>query len=282
MPIGECSQINIIMKKNLSSAVLLFLLVFASCDKNKEIKQFATDFAAAVQGGDKSQITKMYPGATDVDEFASDFKMDSIQIKEDNMTGGYKVSLGNGNWFVVTGKDKELFKIVSSHGLFAYPKEQMTFAQETGWIKKDMDDQEMRKAFADTTFYDFLFDKTVEQLKKSVTTEVNWEKSDIKCMVDVQSTIVAQVTNKGSHAIRGEDYKVIISCEMFGTNEVKGKDIAPKETIYLSTRFPPEGSERQIYNAALKFNISGAPKREVVSRYYEVKGGEYEEFLKTK
>ena len=262
----------------------LCVLLCCACDSNKdeEIKRFATDFAAAVQSGDKSRITKMYPGTADVDEFASDFKMDSIQINEDNMTGGHKVSLGNGIWLVVTGKDKESFKIVSSHGLFSFPKEQMSFAQETGWIKKDMDDQEMLKAFSDTTFYDFLFDKTAEQLKKNVTTEVNWEKSDIKCMVDEPSTIVAQVTNKGSHAIRGEGYKVIISCEMFGANEAKGKDIAPKQTIFLSTRFPAEGAGRQIYKAALKFNINEASRREVVSRYYEVKGGEYEEFLKTK
>lgn len=282
MPIGECSQINIIMKKNLSSAVLLFLLVFASCDKNKEIKQFATDFAAAVQSGNKSEITKMYPGAADVDEFASDFKMDSIQINEDNMTGGYKVLLGNGNWFVVTGKDKESFKIVSSHGLFAYPKEQMSFAQETGWVTTDMNDQEMRKAFADTTFYDYLYDKTVEQLKKNVVAEVNWNKSDIKVMVDVRSTIVAQVTNKGSRTIMGEDYNVSIWSDMADPELAKGKDIAPKESVFLSARLPAEGAARQTYLAAVKWKINGKSKREVVSKYYEVEGGEYNEYLKTK
>ena len=272
----------LLMKKFLSRAVLLLLLSFVSCDNNKDVEQFVSDFATAVKAGDKNAIAKMYPGAANVDEFTTDFKMDSIQINEDNMTGGHMVSLGNGIWLVVTGKEKESFRIVKSRGLFTFPKEQMAFAQETGWVNINMDDQELLKAFADSDFFDFLFDRTVEQLKKNVTTEVNWEKSDIKCMVDEPSTIVAQVTNKGSHAIRGEDYKVIMSCEMFGANEVKGKDIAPKETIYLSTRFPAEGVGRQIYNAALKFNINEASKREVVSRYYEVKGGEYEEFLKTK
>ncbi len=272
------------MKKHLFFVPMLALLVMVSCgDKTQEqVKNFAVDFVAAVQAGNKSEVTKMYPSAADVDEFSSDLKIDSIQIKEDNMTGGYQVLLGNGKSFVVTGNDKESFKIVCSHGLFSFSNEQMTFAQAIGWIKKNMDDQELLKAFSDTTVYDFLFDKTVDQLKKSVTTEVNWEKSDIKGFTDVKSTIVSQVTNNGSHTIKGEDYNVSIWSNMADPVLVKGKDIAPKETIYLSARLPAEGAARQMYYSALKFNISGMPKREVVSRYYEVKGGEYEEFLKTK
>ena len=56
------------MKKTILSIVVsLSLVLFASCDKNKEVKQFATDFAAAVKSGNKSEITKMYPGAAAAD-----------------------------------------------------------------------------------------------------------------------------------------------------------------------------------------------------------------------
>lgn len=149
-------------------------------------------------------------------------------------------------------------------------------------MASDMDDQEMLKTFADTTFYDYLFDKTMEQLKQNVVADVDWQRSDIRGFTDIKSTIVAQVTNKGGHEIMGEDYFVAMWSDMEGTRTVKGKNIAPGETIYLSTRFPAEGAARQIYNAALKLNLNGKSKREIVSKYYEVKGGEYNEYLRTK
>ena len=259
------------------------LLVLTSCGaKNGYVKDFVSEAMTALNNGDKATIAKMYPSAADVDEFASGFEIDSVRIEDDSMTGGYKVSLGNGNWFTITGNDKESLKIVDSHGLFAYPEEQMTFARDTGWMAADMNDQEMRKAFADTLFYDYLFDKTVEQLKKNVVAEVDWQRSDIQSMTDVQSTIVADVTNNGSHVMRGEDYNVTMWSDMEGPRLVKGQDVEPNATIFLSARFPVEGSARQTYEAAVKLNISGLSKREVVSRYYEIKGGEYNDYLKTK
>jgi len=263
---------------------IAILLLFTGCGaQDSHVKEFASQLLTALNNGDNAAIAKMYPGAADVNAFASGFNLDSIQIENDNMTGGYKVLLGNGNWFSVTGDDKESLKVVDSHGLFAYPEEQMTFAQETGWVTADMNDQEMRKAFADTTFYDYLYDKTMEQLKKNVVTEVNYEKSDIRGFTEVQSTIVAQVTNNGSHAISGEDYNLSIWSDLEDDPKtVKGKDVAPKETVYLSARFPAEGAARQMYYAALKWNISGQSKREVVTKYYEIHGGEYGDYIKTK
>lgn len=269
------------MKKLFFYAAIL--LLFTGCGaQDSHVKEFVSQLLTALNNGDNAAIAKMYPGAADVNAFASGFNLDSVQIENDNMTGGYKVLLGNGNWFSVTGDDKESLKIVDSHGLFAYPKEQMTFAQETGWITANMNDQEMRKAFADTTFYDYLYDKTVEQLKKNVVAKVNYDKSDIQCATEVQSTIVAQVTNNGSRAISGEDYNLSMWSDMYDPKTVKGKDVSPKETVYLSARFPAEGMMRQIYYAALKWNISGQSKREVVTKYYEIQGGEYTDFVKTK
>lgn len=270
------------MKKLLLSCIALAMLLSSCGSRESEVKDFVFQAVTALKNGDKSTIWKMYPNAANVDNFATEFNTDSIKVEEDKMTGGYKISLGNENWLVVTGEDKESFKIVNSRGLFAYQKEQMDFAQNTGWISPEMDDQEIQRAFTDTLFFDFLYDKTVEQLKKNVTAAIDWNKTDIKYMTEVNSTIVAKITNNGSRKIMGGDYKVSMWSDMEGTKTAEGKDIAPQETIYLSTRFPAEGSARQTYNAAIKFNLDGISKRDVVSRYYEVKGGEYQDYLKTK
>lgn len=107
------------MKKVLSTIAILSLVLFASCDKNKEVKQFATDFAAAVQSGNKSEITKMYPGAAAADSLTFVFDAEKAEIEE--LEGGYKVSLADNQYVIVTkneadgGKEKALvYNSVSS------------------------------------------------------------------------------------------------------------------------------------------------------------------------
>ena len=125
------------MKKKLLFYATLLLLLTSCGAQDGDVKDFVSQALTACNNGDKATIAKIYPSAADVNEFASGFNLDSIQIEKDNMTGGYKVSLGNGNWLTITGSDKESLKIVDSHGLFAYPEEQMSFAQGTGWVTTD-------------------------------------------------------------------------------------------------------------------------------------------------
>ena len=99
-------------------------------------------------------------------------------------------------------------------------------------------------------------------------------------MTDVRSTVVAQVVNKSGREIYGSDYSVVLHSDMEGPVVVNGKDIAPNATVYLSGRFPAEGAARQTYTANVKFNIT--PSAQNVYKYYEVKGGEYDEYRKTK
>ena len=70
------------MKQVKQLLIVLFVgLLFVSCDKNKEIKQFATDFAAAVQSGNKSEITKTYPGAAAADSLVFAFDVEKFVDK---------------------------------------------------------------------------------------------------------------------------------------------------------------------------------------------------------
>ena len=153
---------SIIMKKtNLSIVVFLSLLFLTSCDKNKEVKQFATDFAAAVQSGNKSEITKMYPGAASADSLVFTFDAEKAEIEELE-SGGWKVVLGEGkDIFIVKNEADGTLSIKDSHGVFFIPDSKKDFALKTGWIEKGMSDIQILERFLDTGFEASLIEKYI-------------------------------------------------------------------------------------------------------------------------
>ena len=155
------------MKKTILSIVVsLSLVLFASCDKNKEIKQFATDFAAAVQSGNKSEVTKMYPGAAAADSLNFAFDAEKAQIEELE-GGGWKVVLGEGkDVIVVKNEDDGTLNIKESHGVFAVSKAQMDFATGTGLVKADMNDAKIAELLADTAFVSWVSAEFMKEFNK--------------------------------------------------------------------------------------------------------------------
>ena len=272
------------MKKYLVFAFLIALLMMVSCGESvqEQAEAYAADFVQKVNSNMVDSVHAMYPGAADVEAFATELKADSMSVDPDNMTGGFRVTLADGKWFVLTGSDKASFQVVASRGLFAYPSDLIDFATQTGWVKPDMDDQAMRKALADTAFCDYLYDKTIEQLKKNVKAEVDYGHSDIQSMTEVKSAIAAKVTNNGTRELNGEDYSVTIGSDMASPVVVKGTNISPKTSGFVRGRLPAEGMARQAYYATLNLKPKATSKTELVYRYYDVTGGEYEEYLKTK
>lgn len=87
---------------------LLFVfaaLMLVSCSKYGKVKQFATDFAAAVSNGDKDAIAKMYPDAVVADSLLFAFNSENAQIEE--LEGGYKITLADNQYVIVTKNDAD-------------------------------------------------------------------------------------------------------------------------------------------------------------------------------
>ena len=93
------------MKKAFSSVIIMLLLLLVSCDKNKEIKQFATDFTIAAKSGYKSEIIKMYPDAVVADSLNFTFDAEKAEIEEIE-DKGWKLTLGN-NQFVIIERTED-------------------------------------------------------------------------------------------------------------------------------------------------------------------------------
>ena len=140
------------MKKAFSSVIIMLLLLLVSCDKNKEIKQFATDFTIAAKSGYKSEIIKMYPDAVVADSLNFTFDAEKAEIEEIE-DKGWKLTLGN-NQFVIIERteDDGSLSIKESHGVFAFPKALKEFGLKTGLLKADMSDATIAKQLNDTAF----------------------------------------------------------------------------------------------------------------------------------
>ena len=61
--------------------IALVLLMFFSCNKNGEVKQFMADFSTAIANKDRATIEKMYPDAAKADSLALDFDAENAQIE---------------------------------------------------------------------------------------------------------------------------------------------------------------------------------------------------------
>ena len=274
------------MKKPiLLNVILLFLLLLVSCDKNKEIKQFATDFAAVVQSGNKSEITKMYPEAAAADSLNFAFDKEKAVIEE--VEGkGWKLTLGD-NQFVIIERTKPdgSLSIIESHGVFAIPKAQMDFGLKTGLLKADMSDATIAEQLSDTAFISYVSDIFLKTFK---------EKFRIKRVSDNRSDYGSDWTGGGEWFVTigndldidvsGSDYQVVISSPIYRDE----KEILDGKDIYAGSQETLKSSHlnfNRFYNwdvdptIKLVFNLSDI---DILNKYFVPKGDEYSNYIKQK
>lgn len=274
------------MKKPiLLNVILLFLLFLVSCDKNKEIKQFATDFAAVVQSGNKSEITKMYPEAAAADSLNFAFDKEKAVIEE--VEGkGWKLTLGD-NQFVIIERTKPdgSLSIIESHGVFANPKAQMDFGLKTGLLKADMSDATIAEQLSDTAFISYVSDIFLKTFK---------EKFRIKRVSDNRSDYGSDWTGGGEWFVTigndldidvsGSDYQVVISSPIYRDE----KEILDGKDVYAGSQETLKSSHlnfNRFYNwdvdptIKLVFNLSDI---DILNKYFVPKGDEYSNYIKQK
>lgn len=279
------------MKKTvLSIVVLLSLLFFASCDKYKEIKQFATDFAAAVQSGNKSEITKMYPDAAVADSlvFAFDAENAEIETLDD---GSIKIALGDGKDIILAKNDADgSLKVKASHGVFAYPSDRLDLGMKTGWYDKSLDDIQNADRLADSLFVKYLNDKIVGTIIADLKSKVKVTKSvATHDLNNLRGLCTVVVSNQNGRQIEGNEYVVTAklydssgglafgSREYVGSRTLTGKPIPANGQTTYSFSYDVGG-----YPNDPVCNISVNPKLENILDDYQPTGKEYEEYLSLK
>lgn len=274
------------MKKPiLLNVILLFLLFLVSCDKNKEIKQFATDFAAVVQSGNKSEITKMYPEAAAADSLNFAFDKEKAVIEE--VEGkGWKLTLGDNQFVIIERTEPDgTLSIKESHGVFAFSKAQKEFGLKTGLLKADMNDATIAEQLSDTAFISYVSDIFLKTFK---------EKFRIKRVSDNRSDYGSDWTGGGEWFVTigndldidvsGSDYQVVISSPIYRDE----KEILDGKDVYAGSQETLKSSHlnfNRFYNwdvdptIKLVFNLSDI---DILNKYFVPKGDEYSNYLKQK
>ncbi|MCF0232248.1 MAG: hypothetical protein HUJ63_08300 [Enterococcus sp.] len=268
-----------LIRKTSFAIVLISCVVFlVSCNKTEsQVKDYAIKVVNALNSGDNETIHNFYAQMAEEDNFAKGMNPDSIVITSDNNTNGYKVQLGDGKYFIVTGEDSLSFKIVASRGLVTYPPELIDKISQTGAITQNMDDSEIGKVIRDHKYMKFLNDLARQSLMKNL-------KTDIEFGFPIHVT----VTNKTSMPVRGVDYEVGLSILSFtgysAYQGVKpGQDIKPGESIKI--RFDSRAIAELDYNSLIfKENLTTKKlsEQDAIMYYLQPQGNEYKNYLNTK
>lgn len=259
--------------------IALAMVLFASCTESK-MKNFAEEFATAINNNDKATIAKLYPNSNLAEALKIDFVKDSLSVEE--VADTFVVSYGKGTSISIVKDSEGELQIVDSHKLFSYSESRMDFALKTGWIKEGMSDLQIANQFSDTVFVNYLTRKNIEQIKtKLIVKSVNDRYSQDQfydshynmTMTAVYTT--ATIQNNTDFDISGSDYEVSVSYCQPHDKTFPGKDIKKGETQTFTIKSCPQ---ENMGRASLKFVTSDA---ELLAKYFTPKGDEYESYKRS-
>lgn len=283
--------------KCLKSGLLLLvavamLVAMSSCDKTDEqVNDFLTQLQAAQQSGDIDRIAQLYPAAAEADSLVINFNPETIKTTHAN-GDTLIVTLGEGIDLALVKGENGALQGVSSHGLFAYPADQLQFAQKTGQFNASLNDVENAQRMGDTLFVKYLTSKISENvivdlkakvtIVKSVCYKYDWDNFKGLC------TVV--ISNQSSRQIEGNEYEV--KADLY---DISGDAAFGGSRVYCGSRKltgKPIPANNQV-SYSFSYNVGGYPLDPVstISIHpnlmnllsdYQPTGHEYEEYLKNK
>lgn len=137
-------------------AFLVFFLFyhFVFGVNNKEVSQFAHDFADYVNVDDREELYYYYPELEPTDSLISFLNAEDVSVNRAGLSGNFKITYSPETYLIVEKSGDNDFRIVESYGLLAFPKEKIEFASQKGVWKERGNDMAKRKAMSSPTFED--------------------------------------------------------------------------------------------------------------------------------
>ena len=130
------------MNKKVLFGTIAILLVFASCDKYKDVKLFVADLASVIEKGDTATIEQMYPDVTAADSLTITYNADSVFIEPSVAENQYEVKLNDEQSVLVEKNQEGQFHVLESKGLFAYDAKLKEFYLALGCYDPTLSDKE--------------------------------------------------------------------------------------------------------------------------------------------
>ena len=271
-----------------SIGLTLVALAFfvSSCEKSatpeEQVKQFAINFAEKVSKNQKDSLTAIWPDVVKADSLALAFAADSISVEPTQTAGQYKVNFGNADMLVTMAEDGKM-TVSETHGIYAWPADDIDFAKKTGQWKDGLNDLEQAERMGDKEFKTLVtadFSKKMQDALKA-------EKKIIMIKDQVNppepGIMAAIIRNNSDIDISGTDYQVIFKIgtlyggmEDISDEEKPGKDISAKDTVQVTCYW---GLHNSPIEARVKMKLSN---EQLFNKYFKATGNEYEDYLKTK
>lgn len=278
---------------------------YSQTEEEREVQDFVERFAKAVELGDNNLLHQLYPNAENAESLHVTYHKDSVAIThmDGNDTIDVKLSHLQSLRLVNDVATKKMY-VVSSKGIFTFPKEDVEFAMKTGWINGSLDDVEKAKRLKDKDFIPWIEKKAIEVMKANVKVVKSSLKEGEILYGEGNTDVIAVnysvvVENKNNCDISGNAY--IVKVEEKGiiytwwpyeeTEEsyteslqgLTGKTIPSKGTVsysWVGSRVAGghSGNRPQKLVSKVILNIS---EQEAIAAY-EPNGTEYEEFLESK
>ena len=278
--------------------ILLVVIIAGGCywwysqtSDEREVKQFVEKFAKAVESGDKQTIQQLYPKSDGAESLHVSYYVDSMSIVHPTGNDTIDVKLSHSQSIRLAKDAKKQMYIVSSKGLFDFPKEEIDFAIKTGWINSSLDDAVKAERFKDKEFYKSIVNEFCSNFKKKVI-----QKGSLRVLKPAEFELDdwklgITMANTTDVVISGRDYKVTMKVwdqnlynnslnenAAFFSITIKGKDIAPNGETLMSHSL--KGTQMVKDNSVrIQWLIDD---QKLFNKYFVAKGDEYEKYLESK
>lgn len=260
------------------------LVVLAACDgSDQKVKDFVGQFAAAVSKGDLGAVEKMFPDAKKADSLRIDYNPDSVVVNRHENDSLIEVTLAPGVDMVLREVSEGQFMVCSSHGLFAYPETEKSFARQTGQWKDGLTDAEQAERMADKGLVDYLYEQFNAKVKNGLRISDTQTYGDDYYQGEWMSSkgMVFTVKNSTDIPIPGSAWSITYKEGYWGggemaTETVAGKDVEAGGSVTVRTQKLGSSMESE---TGQYLNVKGLSKEEFMASFKPT-GKEFDEYQK--
>lgn len=283
---------TMIMKTKQSLWLLFALLVFTSCDSNKEkVKEVTKQFIAAVNGNDKASIYNLYPKAKDMLNMKMPQSIADGEVSiEKNDSGIYVASIANARQqkFVFEIKGENEVVIKDSYSVLEMDSAAMELSIKSGVPLKKLSDL----CLSDLINEEGKFVKYLERIySKDISGGLVYEPGVYTWSraYGGSVSVTQPIRNTSDVAIKGSEYNV--EFDFYSPNGTTnahkimvepGQDLEPNEatTLYVS---PGSGYVILCENHDFSWNISFVYKNrtpfKTLLKHVKFTGDEYDKYV---
>lgn len=267
--------------------MIALTVVSSSCgvDESKKAQEFAIKFSDFVTQQQIDSVRSYYP-SMEFDSIGFINPAGEITVEEIQVGQPIKVDLGNGAWIMLDTTENG-FIISQSHGVAAFPVEQMELATSTGMWDEDTPDNVLLERLNDENFVEWLKDKTYEAFGGNLEINPGEKQKKYSTMCEGMDIVLpVTVKNNGTNSVDGKKYNIVYTeryarssdgsvPDGYRSLKMDGVDLLPGDSKEITIK---RSCTVDITDPKLEFNFS---REDCFKENFKPNGSEYKEYKKS-